>query len=298
MKLLSGSSNQALGASIAKTLGIQELSVDLSKFANGEKRVWIKDTVQGENVIVVQSFSHPTDEHIIETLLIADALERFGARHVNLVIPWLGYSLQDKSFRAGEPIAAKVVANLISHAYVKRVFLLDLHNSSTPGFFSVPSHHLSAQNILADHARTVIGLENTVIASPDFGGLKRSHVFAGLLDIALVKLDKHRDLHSGEITEMGLSGDVTGKKVLLLDDIILSGGTAIEAARLLKEHGAKEVHFLATHGVFVNEGLKKIGASALDSVIISNSIAQATLPETIKQLDCAPVFAEALKGWL
>src|SRR5690606_38305320 len=115
-----------------------------TKFPNGEKRVWIKDKVRGENITIVQSFSEPTDEHIMEFLLLTDALERMGARHINVVIPWLGYSLQDKVFREGEAIAAKVVANLISHAYVKRVFLLDVHNTSIPGFFSVPTHHLTA----------------------------------------------------------------------------------------------------------------------------------------------------------
>jgi ribose-phosphate pyrophosphokinase len=298
MKLLSGSSNPTLGSSIARSLKVAEIKLELSTFANGEKRVWIKDSVQGENVILVQSFSNPTDEHLMETLLIADALERQGARHVNLVIPWMGYSLQDKVFRPGEPIAAKVVANLISHSHIKRVFLFDLHNSSTPGFFSIPSHHLTASELFAQYAKKSIGLENAVIASPDFGGLKRAHVFAEKLNIEIVKLDKHRDIHTGNIIEMGLSGTVSGKKVILLDDVILSGGTAIEAAKLLKDKGASEVHFLATHGIFVDGSLEKIKNSHLDTVVITNSIAHPKLPENIKQLDSASIFIEALRGWL
>lgn len=298
MKLLSGSSNPTLGSSIARSLKVAEIKLELSTFANGEKRVWITDSVQGENVILVQSFSNPADEHLMETLLIADALERQGARHVNLVIPWMGYSLQDKVFRPGEPIAAKVVANLISHSHIKRVFLFDLHNSSTPGFFSIPSHHLTASELFAQYAKKSIGLENAVIASPDFGGLKRAHVFAEKLNIEIVKLDKHRDIHTGNIIEMGLSGTVSGKKVILLDDVILSGGTAIEAAKLLKDKGASEVHFLATHGIFVDGSLEKIKNSHLDTVVITNSIAHPKLPENIKQLDSASIFIEALRGWL
>lgn len=135
MKLVAGSSNLLLAQKISDHLKVPLLEVELTKFANGEKRVWIKDNVAGENVVIVQSLSFPTDEYIIELLLLIDALERAGAKEVHLIIPWLGYSLQDKVFRAGEPIAAKVVADLLSHSYVKRVYLLDLHSTSIPGFF-------------------------------------------------------------------------------------------------------------------------------------------------------------------
>lgn len=298
MELLSGSSNPQLATNIAQVLGIPRLTVELSHFANGEKRVWIKNSVQGKNVVLVQSFSKPCDEHIIETLLLVDALERQGARHVNLIIPWMGYSLQDKVFRPGEPIAAKVIATMLSNAHVKRVFLLDLHNSSTPGFFGISSHHLSANNLFAKHLTDHIGLENTVIASPDFGGLKRSRIFADLLGLELVNIDKHRDLTTGTVSAKELSGEVSGKKVVLLDDVIISGNTVKETAKLLRSEGATEVHFFATHGVFAPGSLEKITAPELTSVVVTNSINHPTLPKTVTVLDCASLFAEELAHWL
>ena len=297
MKVISGSSNQVLAASLAKQLELDLIPVEISSFANGEKRVHITEPTHGENIVLVQSFSQPTDENIMEFLLLADALERQGARHVNLVLPWMGYSLQDKVFRPGEPIAAKVVANLISQAYVKRVFLMDLHNTSTPGFLSVPSHHLTAQTLFETYLRENFSPPESVIASPDFGGLKRARVFATALGLDLVNIDKHRDLSTGEVSVKSLHGEVAGKDVFLLDDVIMSGSTAVEAARVIKEQGARSVHFFATHGVFVPGALEKLAGPELDSIVITNSIAHTDLPSKIKVLDCAPIFAEAIRTW-
>jgi len=237
MKIVSGSSNLSLAKSIAQHLGSDVIDVEISHFHNGEKRVWIKEPVRGQNIILVQSFSAPVDEHIIEYLLLCDALERYGARHVNVVIPWLGYSLQDKVFRDGEPIAAKVIADLVSHSYAKRTFLLDLHNSSTPGFFSVPTQHLTALDVFTEYAQKNFDLKNCVVASPDFGGLKRARTFAERLQVNLTKIDKQRNLHTGEIMDMGLNGEVKGKTVLIFDDLINSGSTVVSASEILKQHG-------------------------------------------------------------
>lgn len=298
MKVISGASNQPLAQSIAEQLKLPMASIELSTFANAEKRVHITEDLHGENVVLVQSFSHPTDEHIMEFLLMADALERKGVRHVSLVMPWMGYSLQDKVFRAGEPIAAKVVANLISQAYIKRVFLMDLHNTSTPGFFSIPSHHLSAQSLYEEYVKQNFELSNATVASPDFGGIKRARVFATALGLDLVNIDKHRDLRTGEVTIQELHGDVTGKNVILLDDVILSGNTATEAAEVIKDRGAKSVHFLSSHLITVPGNIEKLQNSALDSIVITNSINNKNLPNKFKIINCAPIFAEALRTWL
>lgn len=297
MKVISGSSNPELAKKIASHLGVPMISVDLTQFANKEKRVHIQDEVQGQNLVLVQSFSHPADEHIMEFLLMTDALERLGARHVNLVLPWMGYSLQDKVFRPGEPIAAKVVANLVSNSYTKRVFLLDLHNTSTPGFFSIPSHHLSAQHLFVDYLKEKYDLSKAVIASPDFGGLKRARVLADTLGLGLANIDKHRDFHTGEVTAVDVHGNVDGKIVIILDDVILSGSTAIEAASLLKAKGASQVHFVATHGLFTSGAKEKLQASELDTILITNSIHFENLPPKVTALDCSGLFAEALKTW-
>ena len=298
MKIITGSSNPDFAASLRKKMDIEPINVDISTFSNGEKRVWITDTVQGENVVFVQSFSNPTDEHIMEFLLISDALERLGARHVNAIIPWMGYSFQDKVFRTGEPIAAKVVANLVSHSSVKRVFMLDLHNSSVPGFFSKPTVNLSALPLFADHVQSHFDTSDAVVASPDFGGLKRARQFADMLGTDLANIDKHRDLHTGEITAQNVQGaSVAGKKVFLFDDAIMSGATVKESCRILHQQGAKEVHFLATHPIFTDGALEKITDDSVTSLIITNTIAHTHLPEKVTVLDSAPLFAEALNPW-
>jgi ribose-phosphate pyrophosphokinase len=297
MKIVSGSSNMELAQRIAQKLDLSVADVEITKFSNGEKRVFVKESVRGENVILVQSFSDPTDEHVIEFLLLADAVERSGARHVNLVLPWMGYSLQDKVFREGEPIAAKVIANLVSNAYVKRTFLLDLHNSSTPGFFSIPTQHLSALDLFVDYAKKTFDLRHFVVASPDFGGLKRARVFANRLGIDLVNIDKHRDLNTGETSAYGVHGEVNGKSVLLFDDIISTGSTVVTAANVLKKEGAREVHFCATHGLFAQNGIERIENSIVDSVIVSNSIHQTVGSHKVVVIDTSEVFAEALRIW-
>lgn len=303
MKILHGSSNKAVAVSLAQLMHLPLIATELTTFPNGESRVWIKDNIAGENIILVQSFSQPVDTHIMETLLMIDALERMGARHINLIVPWFGYSLQDKVFRDGEPIAAKVIANLLSHSYVKRAFLMDLHNSSTPGFFAIPTHHISAQSIFVEYAQKTFApafaAGQVLAASPDFGGLKRARSFANTLGVNLVNIDKHRDLKTGYITAIQVQGgDVEDKIVLITDDVIVSGRTVLEAARLLKKEGAKEVHFFASHGLFVGNAIENMSDDAIDSVITTNSVIHDSLPEKITVLDCAPLFAKELQDWV
>jgi len=298
MKFISGSSNLSLTKSIADKLGLPIIDCQISKFGNKEKRVWIKDKVRGENVTLVQSFSHNVDEVIIESLLIVDALERAGAKEVNLVVPWMGYSFQDKVFRSGEPIAAKVVANIISNSYVKRVFLLDLHNKSIPGFFSIPTDHVSALDKFVDYVKENFDLENTIAASPDFGGLKRAKIFANELGLQLANVDKRRDLETGKVIASNLYGQVKGKIILIFDDCIMSGRTVVEIAKFLKENEAKEVHFFATHAVFCSGAIEKIDSSQVDSVVVTNSIYHHKINDKIKTIDIGDIFAEALEKWL
>lgn len=298
MKLISGSSNPTLATSIANQLGIEQLETEIGSFTNGEKRVWIKDSVRGENVVIVQSLTKPVDEHIIELLLITDALERLGARHVNLIMPWFGYSLQDKVFRTGEPLSAKVIANLISNSHIKRAYLLEVHNTSIAGFFSLPTHHLSGLSLFVNHAKKSFDLSKTIVASPDFGGLKRAWLLAEELGVELVKIDKRRNLNSGKIVNMELHGEVKNKTVLVYDDVIVSGGTVIEAAEALQAGGAAEVHFMATHALLVGEAKQKIENPAVSSIITSNSIYHADLPKKCTILDSAPIFVEQLKCWM
>ena len=298
MFVISGSSNPQLAAEIAQLMGLESIPIEIGVFPNGEKRIQIEKDVHGQNIVLVQSFSSPADEFIMEFLLMADALERMGARHINAVIPWMGYSLQDKVFKNGEPLSAKVVADLVSQSYVKRVLLLDLHNMSIPGFFSVPTRQLSALELFAEHIDKTFEHAKLVVASPDFGGLKRAREFAKKLDVNLVNIDKQRDLHTGQVTATSVHGDVNNKIVIIFDDSVVSGGTVIETAKLLKEQGANSVHFLATHGLFVNDSQNKIQQSEVDSVLVSNSIQHASLVPKITELSVASLFAESLTHWL
>jgi len=298
MFVISGSSNPQLAAEIAQLMGLESVPVEIGVFPNGEKRINIQKDVHGQNIVLVQSFSTPADEFIMELLLLADALERMGARHINAVIPWMGYSLQDKVFKNGEPLSAKVVADLVSQSYIKRVLLLDLHNMSIPGFYSVPTRQLTALELFADHIKNTFELDRLVVASPDFGGLKRAREFAKKLDVNLVNIDKQRDLRTGQVTATSVHGDVKDKIVILFDDSVVSGGTVIETAKLLKDRGAKSVHFVATHGLFVNESQLKIQQSEVDSVLVTNSIQHDSLVPKITEISVASLFSESLTHWL
>lgn len=298
MKILSGSSNQILAEKIALELNIPLVKREISSFKNQEIRVFITDEVKGEDVCLIQSFSAPVDSNIMETLLMVDALERMGVKNVLLAAPWLGYSLQDKVFRNGEPIAAKVIAEILSNTYFKRAILLDLHNSSIPGFFNMPTEHLTAVDLFADHIKSHYNLQDSIVVSPDFGGLKSARSFSGLLGLDLANIDKHRDLKTGQVSAMGLHGDVQNKIVFIFDDVIMSGGTVVKACLVLKDAGAREVHFLASHGVFCDNALDKIIHCGIDSVTITNSIYHQILPNFIQVLDISKLISEALKKWI
>lgn len=306
MNIISGSSNTKLAQDLVKTLQetnpqISLIDCQIEKFANDEKKIWIKDEnkVHGQKVCLVQSFSKPVDENIIETLLIIDALERLGAKEISIIIPWMGYSFQDKVFRDGEAIAAKVVASLMSSKLITRVFLLDLHNDSIPGFFSVSTYHLSARNLFIDYLKNNNLLENASVVSPDFGGLKRARVFANQLNLPLLNIDKSRDLYTGEVTANGLhGGEIKGKNAIVFDDAIMSGSTVVKTAELLKKEGASKVIFIATHGIFCKNGIETINQSEVDLVLIGDSILQKETSNKIKYVQLAPLFAAGLADWI
>jgi len=296
MKLISGSSNTKLAQTIAEKLQLQLVNIKIGAFGNHEKRVQIQDNLRGEDVILVQSLSEPTDSHIIETLLIIDALERMAVNDVYLVIPWFGYSFQDKIFKSGEPLSAKVIASIISHSYAKKIFLLDLHNPSIPGFFSVPTDIIQAESIFMQFVKQTNDLDNAVVASPDFGGLKKARKLSKALNLPLVNIDKSRDLQTGKVSSHSIHGDVSGKSVYIYDDAIMSGGTVVSSAEILKKSGAKKVTFMATHGILCNDAIPRISKSQVDEVVVSNSIQNDLQNNSkFKIIDCSDLFIERLK---
>ncbi|HCC84564.1 MAG TPA: ribose-phosphate pyrophosphokinase [Candidatus Pacebacteria bacterium] len=298
MQLVAGSSHLKLGGSLAKALGASLAQVNLSQFSNGEKRVQIQTPLAGEIVVILQSLTTPVDDRLVETLLLADAAERSGAKALYLVMPWLGYSLQDKVFQSGEPIASKVIAAMLSTGRFQRIFLLDLHNASEAGFFSLPTEHLNFLPEFATYCQTTFDLDHSVVVSPDFGGLKRARELAVKLKTPLANCDKNRNMQSGIVTVMDLHGDVTGLDAIVFDDVIVTGGTASEIAKTLKDHGARSVHWLVTHGLFAGDARQQLADSQIDSIVISNSIEQTQLPAKTTVLDLTSILTRTLKPWL
>jgi ribose-phosphate pyrophosphokinase len=272
--------------------------VSITQFPNGEKRVRIDAALAGETVVILQSLVQPVDELLVETLLLADAAERLGARALYLVMPWLGYSLQDKVFLPGEPIASKVVAGILSTGRFQRVFLVDLHNASEVAFFATSTEHLNFLAEFVKYCQETFDLTQSVVVSPDFGGLKRARELAKQLDTPIANCDKNRDRKNGEVTVMDLHGDVKGKHAIVFDDVIVTGGTASEIAKTLKANGAVSVNWLCTHGLFAGKAHEQLAEAPIDRIVVTNSIAHHKLPKHGVELDLTPVLANALKPWL
>lgn len=271
MKIFAGSSNPTLAEKIAKERNIPLGKIELSRFANGECRVWVKDKVANHKVIVLQSFSFPPDEHFVEFCLIVDALNHLGAKKIIVVIPWLGYCVQDKVFREGEPFSAKVVAKLVQSLNVDQIITLDLHNETIVGFFDLPFTHLSAASVFIDYfAQKKATLD--AIVSPDVGSLKRARKFAQDLDLPLTVINKKRDLATGKVSVLGVNGSIKGKKVLIVDDFISTGGTLVKTARFLKRRGVSKVYAAVTHHFYVKGVQQKLEKSQLDRLFVTDTI--------------------------
>lgn len=302
MIILAGQSHPKLAHELANSAQASVVEVQLSTFPNGEKRAHILHPEQliNQSVVIVQSFSLPVDEHIIETTLIMDAADRAGAKDITLVIPWFGYSLQDKMFVEGMPISARVIANILSaatSATIREVLLIDLHNPSVCGFFSVPTRMISALPAFADHFRTTqTNLHNTVVVAPDFGGLKRAREFADMLQVPLAKIDKVRDYQTGAVTVQTLGGEsVTDRDCIVIDDIVNSGSTVAEVAEALKHAGARSVQFAATHGPLATQATEHLAHPAIDQVVLGNTVAQdGTLPSNATVISVVPLIAKEL----
>lgn len=296
MILLAGSSNLPFAQKLAESMGQPLGKIESSTFPNSERRVWVQEEVKGQDVALIQSFSDPTDTHIIEFALITDALFRAGARRVFAVIPWFGYSLQDKVFRPGEPIASKVIASMLSSQSIYRFILMNLHNSSISGFFSVPSSVLQSDDIFAEDIKKLGS--DVVIVSSDFGGLKRTGKFADKLGLPLANIDKTRDLHTGLVEARAITGEVKDKIAVIYDDVINGGSTAIEAARILRENGAKKIYMYSTHALLAGDASQKLQASELDEVVVTDTLdtSKKAFPK-LRVISVAPVFSQELLQW-
>ncbi|HEY1011214.1 MAG TPA: ribose-phosphate pyrophosphokinase [Herpetosiphonaceae bacterium] len=294
LQVFTGNSNPKLARSIVSHLNLNLGRALVGEFKNGETRVRLEENVRGSDVFVVQSLITPVDHHLMELLLMIDALRRASAQRVTAVIPYYGYAKQEKKTTGREPISAKLVANLITTAGADRVLTMDLHAPAIEGFFDIPVDHLQAGPLLADHFRAK-GLNNVVVVSPDAGGVGRANKFRERIGASLAIIAKQRpEPDVSEVVEM--VGDVSGKRAVIFDDMISTGGTLAEAAKTLIDRGAVSVTACATHGIFAGNALELIADSVMDEVMVTDTIP--ALPESaaarISQISVASLFAEAI----
>lgn len=296
MKIVSGNANRPMSEAVAGYLDNRLIRATIRRFADMEVSVEIHDNIRGEDVFVIQSTNYPANDNLMELLLTLDALKRSSAKRVTAVIPYFGYARQDRKSGPRTPISAKLVANLITNAGADRVLTLDLHAGQIQGFFDIPVDNLYAAPLFAKDIKERYADRNLMIVSPDVGGVVRARTLATRLNTDLAIIDKRRE-RAGVSEVMNVIGDVRGRDCILVDDIVDSGGTLINAANALISNGAKSASVYVTHGVLSGQAAERIKASQLETVTITDSI-QATEAvkdaTNIRQLTIAPLIADAM----
>ena len=301
IKIFSGNSNRPLAEAICKELGTVLGNAEVGAFSDGENFVSIYETVRGSDVFVVQSTCGPVNDNLMEMLIIIDALKRASAGRITAVVPYFGYARQDRKTKPRDPISAKLVANLITRAGADRVLTMDLHANQIQGFFDIPVDNLLGSPVFVDHffRRFAPVHDETMVVSPDVGSVARARAFAQKLDMPMAIVDKRRQkANSSEV--MNIIGDVTGKNVILLDDMVDTGGSLCHAAKALVELGhAKSVTACASHGVLSGPAIQRINESALDEIVFLDTIQPrdniAEICPKIKYLSVAHLFADAIE---
>jgi ribose-phosphate pyrophosphokinase len=295
LKIFTLNSNVKLAEEIAKVIGVELGKCTVTRFSDGEIQINIEESIRGCDVFVIQSTSSPVNEHLMELLILIDALKRASAKTINLVIPYYGYGRQDRKARAREPITAKLVANLLETAGATRVITLDLHAPQIQGFFDIPIDHLMGVPILAQYFKNKKFGEDIVVVSPDHGGVTRARKLAEQLKAPIAIIDKRRP--KPNVAEvMNIVGHIEGKVAILIDDIIDTAGTITLAANALVENGASEVYACCTHPVLSGPAIDRIQNSGIKELVITNSIA---LPDDknvdkIVNLSVASLLGEAI----
>lgn len=294
LKIFSCSASKDLAKAIADKVGCPLGEGEVVRFSDGETTVRIEESVRGADVFIIQSTSAPANENLMELLIMIDAMKRASARRVTAVIPYYGYARQERKTRSRDPITAKLVANIITTAGADRVLTLDLHAPATQGFFDIPVDHLTAVPLLAKYYKSKV-LDNTIVVSPDMGGVTRARDLAEKLRVPLAIMDKRRPKPNvAEI--LNVIGDINGKDVIMVDDIIDTAGTISLGAAALLERGAKTVSACCTHPVFSGAALERLGNSPLQEVVVTDSIALSKegMIKKVQQISLADLFADAI----
>ena len=271
MKIITGNSNKNLSVKISKYLKNRLVRSSIRKFSDGEIYVEINENIRGNNIFIIQSISSPANDNLMEMLLCIDALKRSSAKNITAVIPYFGYARQDRKVVPRTSISAKLVSNLITKAGADRVVTVDLHAGQIQGFFDIPVDNLFATPIFARHIKKRIKSKNIICVSPDVGGVARTRGLSKFLNSGLAIIDKRRP-SPGKSEVMNVIGNVKDKCCIMVDDIIDSGGTIVNAAKVLKEKGAKEIHVYITHGVLSGDAVNKIRKSTIKNLVITDTI--------------------------
>jgi ribose-phosphate pyrophosphokinase len=296
IKLVAGNSNPALANEIAGWLGLPLTKAVVRRFADMEIFVQIQENVRGSDVFIIQSTSFPANDHLMELLIITDALRRASARRITAVVPYFGYARQDRKVGSRSPISSKLVANLITRAGVDRVMTLDLHAEQIQGFFDIPTDNLYASPVMVRDIKERFDLTSVMVVSPDVGGVARARGLAKRINAPLAIIDKRRE-RAGESEVMNVIGDVAGYTCILVDDIVDSGGTLVNAADALLANGARDVYAYITHGVLSGGAAARITGSRLKELVITDSILPTEAVQkapNIRTLPVAPLIAAAI----
>jgi len=293
--IISGNAHPALAQAIADELGVSLGSAQVGKFPEGEIRVQIDENVRGRDVFIIQPTCAPANDNLMELLILLDAAKRASARRITAVLPYYGYARQDRKDRPRVPITAKLVANLIVSAGASRVLSMDLHAGQIQGFFDIPVDHLYSINVLCEYFISK-NLKNLVVVTPDVGGLKMARAYSKILDAPLAIVDKRRESAS-QVKVMNIIGEVAGHNVVIVDDLVSTGSSLVEAAQALKDAGALDIYSTVVHPVLAGDAVEKIERSVIREMVVSDSI---PLPEKkksrkIKIMSVAPLLAEAIK---
>lgn len=297
IKVVAGNSNRPLAEAICAHLGIPLAKASVRRFADMEVFVEIQENVRGQDVFIIQSTSFPTNDHLMELLIITDALRRSSARRITAVIPYFGYARQDRRASGRTPISAKLVSNLITHAGVDRVLTLDLHAGQIQGFFDIPTDNLFGAPLMARDIKERLDYKNAMVVSPDVGGVVRARALAKRIDAPLAIVDKRRD-QPGQSEVMNIIGSVEGRSCILLDDIVDSGGTLCNAAEALLAQGAREVYAYITHGVLSGGAVARVANSKLKELVITDSILPTEavkVARNIRVISIANLMGEAIE---
>jgi ribose-phosphate pyrophosphokinase len=297
MKLLSGTSNSKLSKKIAQSLKLKLVNSNIKRFADGEIYAEINENIRGNSIFVIQSISTPVNDNLMELLICIDALRRSSAKNITVVIPYFGYARQDRKVVPRTAISAKLVSNLITNAGAHRIVTVDLHAGQIQGFFDIPVDNLFSTPIFSRHIKKNVPGKNMICVAPDVGGVERARALGKKLNVGLAIVDKRRPA-PGKSQVMNIIGNVKGKNCLLVDDIIDSGGTIVNAAKALKDKGAKDVYVYVTHGVLSGNAVKQINNSKIKKLIVTDTIDNSNkIKKTSKivVLSISNLMAEAIK---